>query len=323
MAEPRLDRRRLLAAGAGALGVGFVSSRSRAATDTAPAVRAAHVTDAHVYAERRAPRGVAAMFRHMFADGDAAPELVLNTGDTVMNIDSDEATGADAVAQLDLWRAAVRAGCPVPVRSCLGNHDLWSGFRPTAAAPAAKAGPGLASDSLGVPHPWYSFDHGGWHFTVLSSAWPGYGTLGDEQFAWLARDLAAVPADRPVCVLSHFPILGVTSFVYGDACRDGDRNVVPGSWQHADCWKITELFRRHPNVKLCLSGHMHTRDRCEYRGVWYVCGGAASGAWWDGAEYGFVPCYGLLDLFADGTFDYRFVDYGWPARRWRGETLDG
>ena len=92
-------------------------------------------------------------------------------------------------------------------------------------------------------------------------------------------------------------------------------------WQHADCWAISEVFRKHPHVKLCLSGHMHTCDRCEYRGVWYICGGAASGAWWNGSEYGFPPCYGKLDLFADGTFTYDFVDYGWTARR-QGKELN-
>ena len=57
--------------------------------------------------------------------------------------------------------------------------------------------------------------------------------------------------------------------------------------------------------------------------MWYVCGGAASGAWWNGSEYGFPPCYGKLDLFADGTFTYDFVDYGWTARKWQGKELKG
>ena len=63
------------------------------------------------------------------------------------------------------------------------------------------------------------------------------------------------------------------------------------------------------------------RDRCEYRGVWYVCGGAASGSWWQGSEFGFTPCYGAIDLYPGGGFEYRFVDYGWKARAWRGEEL--
>jgi Icc protein len=111
------------------------------------------------------------------------------------------------------------------------------------------------------------------------------------------------------------------SFVYGNEFRKDDKVVIPAIWQHADCWAITEVFRRHPDVKLCLSGHMRTWVRCEYRGVWYVCGGAASGAWWNGSEYGFPPCYGKFNLFADGTFTCEFIDYGWKAQQLRGKEL--
>ena len=325
MSRPTVDRRTLLAAGGGALGLGFLSTRAPAAARSAdePALRAAHVTDTHVYGNRDAPAGAAAMFRHM---ADAAgerggpPDLVLHTGDVVMEAAGNTA-GANVLAQLELWQTAAQ-GSPAELRYCLGNHDMWGGNAPTAGAPAEKAGWRLTGEALGVPHPWYAFEAGGWRFVTLSSAWPEYGTLGEEQFAWLQETLADTPADVPVCVLSHFPILSVTSSVYGNGTRDGNALRLPGSWQHADCWRISEVFREHPNVKLCLSGHMHTRDRCEYRGVWYVCGGAVSGAWWNGAEYGFDPCYAALDLFADGTFDYRFVDYGWPARQWRGKRLE-
>ncbi|MEM9700954.1 MAG: metallophosphoesterase [Planctomycetota bacterium] len=319
-----LPRRSLLAGGAGLLAGGFVSTRAAAGDGSSSSgprrtLRAAHLTDTHLFDERNAPAGVAAMFDHMAALPEA-PELLLHTGDVVYDLAAEERTGAVAERQLELWRTAAKRS-PAPIRYSLGNHDLWSGVGPTEAAPAEQAGPWLAAKAWGVPHPWYRFDAGGWRFLVLSSAWPNYGTLGEEQFEWLRAALAATPASMPICVLSHFPILSVTSLVYGDRCREGDKNVVPGSWQHADCWAITELFRERPNVKLCLSGHMHTRDRCEYRGIWYVCGGAASGSWWQGSEYGFVPSYATLDLFEDGTFDYAVVDFGWAARGWSGKRL--
>jgi 3',5'-cyclic AMP phosphodiesterase CpdA len=313
-----LTRREALAAA----GFGFVST-ARADGPRKPAVRAAHVTDVHIAAGRDAPKGVAAMFAHLFARPDWAPDLVLNTGDSVMAVDGN-VTGARAAAQVAVWKEAVKA-CKAPIFSCLGNHDVWDGREPTADVPAEKKGYKLMTEVLGMPAPYYSFDRGGWHFISLNSVsnWPKYGTLTAEHFAWLKDDLAKTPKDAPVCVLSHLPILSVTSSVYGDDCRKGADVVIPGTWQHADCWAITEVFRRHPNVKLCLSGHMHTCDRCEYRGVWYVCGGAVSGAWWGGSEYGFPPCYGKLDLYAGGAFAYEFVDYGWQARAWRGKQLAG
>jgi 3',5'-cyclic AMP phosphodiesterase CpdA len=317
-----MDRRQLLALGAGsAVGLGFVSNRAAASSGKKPTARFAHVTDVHITKDQNAPAGVARMFGHMFARKDDRPELVVNTGDAVMAVDG-KVTGAKAAEQIALWRAATK-DLPVPVRSCLGNHDIWDGVGPTAEVPAELKGTALMVKTLGMPAPWYGFDHGGWRFVALNSVcnWPGFGQLTKEHFDWLKDDLKKTPRETPVCVFSHLPILSVTSLVYGDECKRGNDNLVPGIWQHADCWAITEVFRRHPNVRLCLSGHMHTQDRCEYRGVWYVCGGAASGAWWKGAEYGFVPCYGLVTLYPDGQFDYEFVDYGWTARAWSGKQL--
>jgi hypothetical protein len=82
----------------------------------------AHVTDAHITPDRRAPAGMAALFAHMF-DRPDRPEIVLNTGDTVMAIDG-AVSGASAATQVGLWKDASKL-CPVPIRSCLGNHDIW------------------------------------------------------------------------------------------------------------------------------------------------------------------------------------------------------
>jgi Icc protein len=295
--------------------------RTAEGTETKPAaLRIAHITDVHITPDREAPEGVASMLAHIFGDEGWRPELILNTGDSVMGVDG-RTSGAAAEAQIATWKRAF-ADCPVPIRSCLGNHDVWNGDAPTAAVPATKKGFALMTEALGMPDPYYSFDHGGWHFISLNSVcnWPSYATLSDEHFAWLVADLEAT--SLPTVVISHVPILSVTSQVYGDDIRKGNDNIVPGTWHHADCWAITEVFRRHPQVKLCLSGHMHTADHCVYREVAYVCGGAASGAWWNGSEYGFPPCYGRLDLFGDGSFRYDLIDYGWKARAWRGKQLD-
>jgi len=314
------SRRDLFAAAVGAVAVPGPISTARASTRK-PALRVAHVTDVHITKDRDAPRAVASMFAHMANQKDGKPDLILNTGDAVMAVDG-ATTGAKAAEQIALWTEAVK-GAPAPIHSCLGNHDIWGGKDPTDAVPAEKKGFALMTGVLGMPAPYYSFDSGGWHFVALNSMcnWPKYASLSEEHFDWLKADLAKTKL--PTVVLSHVPILSVTSLVYGDGCRKGNDNLVPGGWHHADCWAVSEVFRKNPHVKLCLSGHMHTCDRCEYRGVWYVCGGAASGAWWGGSEYGFPPCYGNLDLFANGTFSYEFVDYGWTARKWSGKELKG
>lgn len=311
-----MNRRDALLAGAASLG--FFSTRSSAHPEKTPSCRVAHITDVHINGANNAPKGVAAMFTHMFARKEK-PELVLNTGDVVMNING-KVTAKSAKEQIDHWTAATK-NCPVPIRYCLGNHDIWDATDASDAIPATMKGTALMVKTLRMPAAWYSFDHGGWHFTSLNSMsdWPSYGYLTPEHFDWLKADLKATT--KPTVILSHLPILSVTSSVYGDACKKGNANHIPGAWQHSDCFAITELFRRNPHVKLCLSGHMHTQDRCEYRGVWYICGGAASGAWWNGSEYGFLPTYSMINLYADGAFDYEFIDYGWTARDYRGKQL--
>lgn len=314
-----LNRRDWMSA-ASLAGLGFMST-ARASTPRKPALRAAHITDVHITHDKNSPQGVAAAFQHMFRRDDWAPDVVLDTGDSVMAVDG-RVTGTRALQQIELWKAAVK-DCKVPLLACLGNHDVWDGRDPVPEVPAEKKGFALMTEVLGMPAPYYSVDRGGWHIISLNSMsnWPKYGTLTPEHFEWLKDDLRKTPKSTPLCVLSHLPILSVTSSTYGDECRKDNDVIIPGVWQHADCWAITEVFRHHPNVKLCLSGHMHTCDRCEYRGVWYICGGAVSGAWWGGSEYGFPPCYGAINLYEDGAFDYEFVDYGWSARQWRGKEL--
>jgi 3',5'-cyclic-AMP phosphodiesterase len=315
-----MTRRELFFTGVGSAILGTVSTL-KAADGRKPSLRATHITDVHITADRESPQGVDAMFSHMFGQQDWKPELVLNTGDSVMAVDG-KVSGKRAEEQIKLWKAATK-DVKVPIRSSLGNHDVWDGHEPTEAIPESKKRFKLMTEVLSMPSDYYSFDQGGWHFISLNSVcnWPIYGELSKEQFDWLKEDLKKTPKNTPVCVLSHLPIVSVTSSLYGNGQKRTDGVLIPKVWQHRDCWEISEIFRRHPNVKLCLSGHMHTQDRCEYRGVWYICGGAASGAWWNGSEYGFPPCYGAIDFHENGDFVYRFVDYGWKARAWSGKQL--
>ncbi len=37
------------------------------------------------------------------------------------------------------------------------------------------------------------------------------------------------------------------------------------------------------------------------------------GAWWKGAYQECEPGYALVDLYSDGSFDNRYVRFGWKA----------
>jgi hypothetical protein len=40
---------------------------------------------------------------------------------------------------------------------------------------------------------------------------------------------------------------------------------------HTDFFRIKELFNKYPNVKNCLSGHIHLEDEVDYNNIKYFC----------------------------------------------------
>src|SRR5690606_23551047 len=121
------------------------------------------------------------------------------------------------------------------------------------------------SDILGLEKPYRSYDRNGWHFIVLDSVFPkatgGYtARLDDEQFEWLKGDLASVKSTTPIMVTSHIPIIAACPMFDGDNEKSGNWQV-PGAWMHIDARRIKDEFRKHANIKLCISGHIHLIDQ--------------------------------------------------------------
>jgi 3',5'-cyclic-AMP phosphodiesterase len=279
-------------------------------------LRIAHLTDIHVQPERRASGGMIACLHHVQSLADK-PDLILTGGDSVF--DSFEADDARTKLQWDLWTAALKNENGLPVRSAIGNHDVWGGNKAKSKTTGTEPNYGKkrAVELLRLADRYYTFDQNGWRFIVLDSTQPddqgGYAAFLDEpQFDWLRALLRDTPATLPVLVLSHIPILSVTTILWAKE-EEGGLTVNP-SLMHRDCVEIKSLFARHPNVKVCLSGHMHLIDRCDYNGVTYLCNGAVSGNWWKGRHKDCDEGYGIIDLFDDGTFAHEYVKYGWKAQ---------
>src|SRR5690606_33688975 len=113
--------------------------------------------------------------------------------------------------------------CSLPIHYAIGNHDVW-GTRYPINDPAKsdpKWGKGLVREQLELETTYSSVDAGAWHIIMLDSISPftdgGDGKynwiakLDEEQFHWLDNQLAAVPADKPVLIGSHIPIVQMTS----------------------------------------------------------------------------------------------------------------
>ncbi|NLE58160.1 MAG: metallophosphoesterase [Planctomycetes bacterium] len=302
---------------AGAAALGFAGTRSVLAQNANPSrkrvLRIAHLTDIHIAPERRAAEGFTACLKHVQSQKDK-PDLIFTGGDHIM--DSIGANEARTREQWGLYKKVLKAECSLPVESCIGNHDCWGLNRKDSGATGNEPlyGKKWAMDSLGLDREYRSFDRAGWHFIMIDSTFPqgdGYtARLDDRQFEWLAEDLRRTDPKKPVLILSHIPILAVCVFFDGDNEKSGDW-VVPGAWVHIDSRRIKDLFLKHPNVKVCLSGHVHLIDRVEYLGVSYVCNGAVCGGWWEGPYQECDAGYALVDLYDDGSFENRYVQFGW------------
>lgn len=313
----RLNRRSFLGASA-AGSLALSSAASFAAADRSPVLRVAHLTDIHIQPELQAPQGLIACLHHL-QSLPRKPDLILSGGDHVMDCYRQKRDRTKT--QWDLWANTLKQECSIPVRSCIGNHDIWGWDKAKSDTTGSEPefGKRWASDVLSLNRPFYSFDQGGWHFVALDSVRPGSreqlfaAFLDEEQFAWLEQDLSALPADRPVLIWSHIPLVSALPPMMNAGQSPLEDMSIECGHIHSDGARVLALLTRFPNLKVCISGHLHRIDRVLVKGVNFHCSGAVSGKWWRGANDGFSEGYSIIDLFADGAYEWQYVNYGWKA----------
>lgn len=311
----KLSRRDLLAATATGILLPNPAGAAKPTPGRKRAIRIAHLTDIHVQPERAAPKGMAAALAHAQSQ-KSKPDMILTGGDLIMdclNADADRTK-----LQWDIFTSVMKANAKVRVEHVIGNHDVWGWGARGKYASESKFGKTWACEVLELEKPYRSFDLAGWHFVVLDSTHAVEGNgytarLDDEQFEWLKGDLAKVPKKTPIFVVSHIPIIAICSLFDGENEKTGNW-VIPGAWVHIDARRIKDLFKQYPNVKMCISGHEHLLDQVVYNGVNYFCNGAVSGGWWGGDYHECTYGYALVDLFDDGSFENRYVPYGWKTQ---------
>lgn len=323
--RPTLPRRRFvqstLVAGAMAMTTTSLPAAAQPSPEARPAgasatrrrvLRLAHLTDTHVQPERAGDRGLIACLEHV--GEHARPDVLLAGGDNVF--EAFNVPEARAALQFELWRDIIRRYSPAPVVHCIGNHDVWGWDKSKSGTTGneARFGKAWAVQAFELPGRYFTIDRAGWRLIVLDSTFPhdnGYkARLDDEQFSWLETELARTDPRTPVLILSHIPILSAAVLFDGDNEQTGDW-VVPGAWVHLDARKLKDLFHRHRNVRLALSGHLHLVERVDYLGVTYLCNGAVCAGWWKGPYQEFDTGYGVVDLYDDGSFEWEFIVYPW------------
>jgi 3',5'-cyclic AMP phosphodiesterase CpdA len=155
------------------------------------------------------------------------PDFILHTGD-ITHLSTD--------AQFDDAKQ-ILSELGVPIFYVPGEHDfLDEGQGKTYLSHFGKG-------TLGTG--WYSFDHDGVHFIALNNVANlqpgGMAHLGEEQLAWLRRDLADKPSSTPIVVFGHIPLWTVYE---------------QWGWGTDDSAQALMMLQRFGSVTV-LNGHIH------------------------------------------------------------------
>ncbi|WP_165073413.1 metallophosphoesterase family protein [Paludisphaera rhizosphaerae] len=314
-------RRGFLAASGGLGAAGILGGSALIAAPPGPdrkrVLRVAHLTDVHVKPEDRGAEGMAACLHHV-QDLNPKPDFILLGGDHVMDCFKQKYDRTKVI--WDLYGSVLKAECSIPVYSCVGNHDVWGWDKGKAETRGDEPlfGKKWTIDAAGMPDRYYSFTKAGWKFLVIDSIQPGptpvsfAAFLDEAQLDWLKRELRDTPPTTPILYMSHVPIFSAMALYKRrkDATTGGFVNCGD---MHTDGTELLDLLSSHPNVKVCLSGHLHLMDSCRIRNVDFYCNAAVCAAWWWGAYQGFGEGYGVYDLYDDGSHDFQWHGYGWKA----------
>ena len=273
-------------------------------------VRFAHLTDIHVKQGEIPEKGMARALQHVQSLSPKV-DLIINGGDAIW--DALEADKQQTQQQFQLYKTILRNENSLPVHHVIGNHDVWGWFLKNN-DPIKQDnlyGKQWAVEEFGIPARHYSFTKGKWKIIVLDSTQlnpaGGYiGKLDEDQFNWLQAELNSVPPSQFICIVSHIPILSICAGLFFDKNEENGDFKIQRNLMHSDFLRIKKLFIQHPNIRTCISGHIHLQDELTYLGIKYYCNGAVSGAWWKGNFQEFAPAYAVMELYDDGTSNRRF-----------------
>jgi 3',5'-cyclic AMP phosphodiesterase CpdA len=307
-----VKRETFLKTSAALVGSSFFPAWSLAENDKRKSLRFAHITDIHIKPGEIPETGMARALQHIHQLHPKV-DFIINGGDSIM--DALEADKEKTEVQWALFHRILQKENNLPIYHCIGNHDVWGWFikenKPDAERFYGKV---WAVEALKMKNRFYSFNQGKWHFVVLDSTQlnpaGGYiAYLDPEQLAWLKNELATIPNDKFICLVSHIPILSICAGLFFEKTEANGDLKIQRNLMHTDFLVLKKIFQQYPNIKLCISGHIHLQDELNYLGIKYYCNGAISGNWWKGSFQEFAPAYAILELYDDGSFQRTIVNY--------------
>jgi 3',5'-cyclic AMP phosphodiesterase CpdA len=175
---------------------------------------------------------------------------------------------AEARAGFELYAAeTARAG--LPVRSVIGNHDVFGIEREESHVLPSQPAYGKRLYEQTVGPRYYAFNRGRLHFIVLDTVGVDdtsyYGVLDAEQLAWIRRELSFVPAGTAVVTVGHIPLR--SGFFAREYVAEGPARTLQTAGGQVG---FRHIVRNVPELEaalkpyrwtLALQGHAHMGER--------------------------------------------------------------
>jgi Icc protein len=262
------------------------------------------MTDIHVQREKNAISG----FRKAIVKvNELKPSFVITGGDLVMDALGVSYGRADSLYNI---YSSMQTEFNMPVFNTLGNHEIY-GWYASSGADTTHPEYGKKMFEKRIGPRYQRIDRNGWIFLILDSVQKngkgGYeGGIDAEQFGWLKDQLADIPAETPIAISTHIPLMTVGGQVYYDATTANAPGLVVVNGK-----EVRELFRDH-NLKLVLQGHLHYFESIKVFGTEYITAGSVAGEWWEGTYMDTEEGFLLLKVKGEDV-DWEYVDYGWDV----------
>lgn len=260
-------------------------------------------TDIHTILDRGVPEALAKAAAELNRLGG---DICIAGGDCIHR--GLQSTPEEAAPKFDLYLTLPKK-LNMRVEHVVGNHDLIGKLPPGGTGiydPRA-----MFREKLGIKETYRSFDVKGYHFILLDSVeWLGdekyRGFIGPEQMAWLKADVAKVPADQPIILVSHIPFR--STFLQA---IDRPEAALPPNLVVVNALEVLDVFKGK-NLTLVLQGHLHVNECIRWNNLTFLMGGAVCAKWWRGPQFGTSEGFDQISLTGAKT-DYQYRDYGWHA----------
>jgi 3',5'-cyclic-AMP phosphodiesterase len=264
------------------------------------------MTDIHVQREKNAISG----FRKAITTvNELKPDFVITGGDLVMDCLEQSYGRADSLYHI---YTTMMTEFKMPVFNTIGNHEHY-GWYASSGADTNNPEYGKKMFEKRIGPRYQRVDRFGWIFLLLDSVVKdgngGYeGGIDAEQLQWLKEQLAGIPAETPIVISLHIPLLTTEAQILrGATAANEPGEVVVNSKE------VLDLFKGH-KLKLVLQGHLHYYETMHVFGTDFVTGGSVAASWWEGPYLGTEE--GFLLLKAKGNeVSWEYVDYGWNVEK--------